>query len=63
MDSAPKGIELLGKYKTRKPVEIHYAKGGGEEQPYYEGWFTQNGNYPEYRVLEGSLSDWKWDNI
>ncbi len=58
LETAPKHIEILGKYKNKKPVKIHYAKGGGEEQPFYEGWFYDAGH--SYANITGSPSAWKW---
>lgn len=61
MDIAPKDCEILGKYKKKKPIVIHYAEGGGEEQPYYKGWFCKQGDL--YVYIEGQIEDWKWKEM
>lgn len=61
LETAPKDIEILGKYKNKKPVTIHHAEGGGEDQPHYSGWFFYDGC--NYVNIQGRLSAWKWATI
>lgn len=59
IQSAPRDCTWVEVWNGRETIHAHYADGGGEDQPRFRGWFTDDSDGRGFTAVQPQPTHWR----